>query len=48
MIERVKTSKAAERAIPDVMHAAGARTSIRRTCNANQKSMMTMKEKRRR
>jgi hypothetical protein len=28
----VKTSKAPERAIPDMMHAAGANTSIRRTC----------------
>lgn len=32
LIDRVKTSKAWERAIPDIMHAAGASTSIRRTC----------------
>nr|GME03429.1 hypothetical protein Iba_scaffold686CG0720 [Ipomoea batatas] len=31
LIDRVKTSKAWERAIPDIMHAAGASTSIRRT-----------------
>jgi hypothetical protein len=31
LIDRVKTLKASERAIPDMMHAAGASTSIRRT-----------------
>ena len=40
MIERVKTSKAAERAIPDVIQAAGASTSIRRTSNVKPRNIV--------
>lgn len=37
LIDRVKTSKASERAIPDMMQAAGASTSISRTCDISEK-----------
>lgn len=45
LIDRVKTSKAAERAIPDMMHAAGASTSISRTCNKSQNNVDTLEKK---